>query len=156
MLGKSKAPSIHTPERGADESFEDYRARRRASQAAAQQLKDGTNFIDVKDWERICGGAARSSRDRHRGRVRVQRARLGAAPGPKFPKERKRKPAKAHGPTWPRTEDQKAQSRPLIVIKPIRQIKQMDRSAERLYAKELAAAGSWPKPMLDTAVLLKS
>ena len=43
--------------------------------------------------------------------------------GPKFPKERQRKQAAGHGPTWPATKDQRKQSRPLIVEKPVRQLR---------------------------------
>jgi hypothetical protein len=46
-------------------------------------------------------------------------ARTNAAQCPKFKKVRVRKPAAGHGPTWPRTKDQKAQSRPMIYARPV-------------------------------------
>lgn len=41
---------------------------------------------------------------------------------PKFATPRKRKPKDPIAPTWPRTEDQKAQSRPLVLVHPLRHI----------------------------------
>ncbi len=44
---------------------------------------------------------------------------------PKFKAERKRKPARGHPPTWPRTKDQRKQSRPVIVLHPVKQLRRM-------------------------------
>lgn len=77
----------------------------------------------------------------------LQKVQL-AATAPKFPKPRKRKPKAGTGPSWPRTDDQKAQSRPLIVIKPVRARFRFSRTVQipRHLAKE---CGCQPKHFLD-------
>ena len=56
-------------------------------------------------------------------------------------------------PTWPRTEDQKRQSRPMIVVHPVRRLVWRDKP--RREAKIRAAAYGIPKWALDAAAILK-
>lgn len=73
------------------------------------------------------GKLARALRKQHAGRTltsientradrHARRLVALAATGPKFPKARKHKRAKGHGPTWPLTADQRAQGRPVTVL----------------------------------------
>lgn len=71
----------------------------------------------------------------------------------KFKVERSRKPKEPIPPTWPRTKNQKLQSRPMIVERPVRWlIKALNlggREAE-LYRQTLS---KWPKCHLDLVIL---
>ncbi len=140
--------NFYAPERHANESFDDYKKRRRVSQRKAAMLKEGVNNTSVERWQRESGKPP--------GRVDRRRAAVKASkpvpPRPKFAKERKRIPALGHRPTWPKTEDQAAQSRPLIVINPVWQLKKM-----KAYNNVAAFYGPYfhemPKHELDNLVL---
>lgn len=140
--------NFYAPERHVNESFDDYKKRRRVSQRKAALLKEGINNTGVERWQRESGKPA-GRVDRRRAAVKASKP---VAPGPKFAKERKRTPTRGHGPTWPKTPDQASQSRPLIVVNPVWQLKKMKAydHAESLY-------GPWfhemPKHALDALVL---
>ena len=75
---------------------------------------------------------------------------------PKLATQRARK-RNGHGPTWPNTDDQKLQSRPLIVLHPRRrtspiQLWKMQGKASNTVARE--AYGMVPKHLLDRTALL--
>lgn len=71
----------------------------------------------------------------------------------KRPKKlRVNKPAKSHGPTWPATRNQDNQSRPVIVVKPIRAMKMEIMSYRKFQAQDAAFLKSLnylPKWRLD-------
>lgn len=71
----------------------------------------------------------------------------------KIKPERKHKRKEAIPPTWPKTDDQKVQSRPLIVLKPVRHIIKvlgLEGDGVEVYKQELA---KMPKCELDHFVL---
>ena len=79
---------------------------------------------------------------------------------PKFTEPRYRKPAHLHSPTWPANEQQFNQSRPIIVMHPIRLIRA--RCAGRYtsffnqsenFATNFEQAGWMPKHVLDRMAL---
>lgn len=69
---------------------------------------------------------------------------------PKFKAERRRKPRQAHPPTWPSTKDQRKQSRPLIVIRPLKHL-----TGHRVQPDPAVAhlCSTLPKCAVDWAVL---
>jgi len=142
--------NFYAPQRLPGESFEDYKSRRRVSQRRADNLMSGINNIGVHLWK-VHAGKPPGRVDRRRAAVKASKP---VAPGPKFAKMRKRIASRGHAPTWPnpKSEDQMTQSRPLIVINPVWQLKKM-----RAYGHAAASYGSdfydYPKHFLDTLVL---
>jgi len=96
--------NIHTPERQPGETQDAYRARRVASRSEARRITTnlGPSTLPQKQ---------RPARRQQRG-----------LPGqnPKFAPVRVHKPKAAIKPTWPKTDDQKRQSRPVIYAAPVR------------------------------------
>lgn len=141
--------NLHTPERGHDESFSDYKARRNCSQATAKQI-----MTDMpRDY-------SRPKRERPAAKPR------NTGQHPKFVKARVHKhKAGVIKPTWPKSIDQKQQSRPLIVIRPVRALRRalLDRTAPdkegvRVLGtkhQQLIIAASWlrSKRQMDEMVL---
>ena len=74
-----------------------------------------------------------------------------AAVAPKPLEVRARKPKKPIAPTWPRTDDQRAQSRPVIVVRPVRAMC-VGKTNERKAEIRMACQGE-PKHVLDAAYL---
>lgn len=126
----------HARERLPSEIFEDYKKRREWSKgvlaaAIAPQMSTG--------WPGHKAGTRRKPRD------------MGQHP--KFKPERRRTPAFGSGPTWPRTKDQRKQSRPVIVVHPIRQLLIMlpkDWTEDRAEAIHSVNAPKWA---LDARVI---
>lgn len=98
--------NLHTPERLEGESIEDYKQRRAASKAVAKYMMHGMPLNVLK-------ASRRGIRIRKHPRNGV----------PKFAKVRSHKPKKAIKATWPGSENQKLQSRPVIVIHPVRALR---------------------------------
>lgn len=96
----------HARERLPGESFEDYKARRAWSNRTLALL-----------------AAPRPTESHSKSRLRRFRRDMGQ--NPKFQAERKRKPTRGHPPTWPSTDDQRKQSRPVIVLHPVKQLRKM-------------------------------
>lgn len=96
----------HARERLPGESFDDYKARRAWSNRTLALL-----------------AAPRPTESHSKSRLRRFRRDMGQ--NPKFQAERKRKPARGHPPTWPSTDDQRKQSRPVIVLHPVKQLRKM-------------------------------
>lgn len=68
---------------------------------------------------------------------------------PKFKAERRRRTPARHGPSWPATRDQRKQSRPLIVIRPLKHL-----SGHHTPDQAVAhLCGTLPKCAVDWAVL---
>ena len=82
----------------------------------------------VKAKKRLLEGRGRKGDNE---RVERHYKALDARPVAKFEKERKRKVKPAIPPTWPKREDQKKQSRPLIVIKPVRAKRLVEQESQR-------------------------
>lgn len=59
------------------------------------------------------------ARDMSRMQRHIEHAGLVASTAAKFPKARTHKPKKATPPSWPLSNDQKLQRRPLIVLRPV-------------------------------------
>lgn len=68
---------------------------------------------------------------------------------PKFDAERKRRPAPRVPPSWPGTKDQRKQSRPMIVIRPIKHLDPPRRDIRGVRRM----CGTLPKWAVDWAVL---
>lgn len=68
---------------------------------------------------------------------------------PKFPKERTHKPKDTIAPTWPHTENQRAQRRPLIVLRPVRCL--AIQSGKRSHNEWQRLFHRLPKWMIDNA-----
>ncbi len=94
----------------------------------------------------------------------LERQRAHLARGPKPLPERRRKRQAARRPTWPRSKDQRAQSRPLIVLRPLRALglallasnPRNDDGARHLtwlQARQLDAMQHLPKHLIDTEAL---
>lgn len=89
----------------------------------------------------------------HRRRLKRE-AHADQGQHPKFKPERRRRNAVGHGPTWPSTDDQRKQSRPLIVIQPV---KQMCAAAPFEDREQLRRMGSvMPKHYLDAAAVAQA
>lgn len=93
--------SIHNPERLLTETFAEYQDRRKASQIAVKAALKG---IPVAF--------------KHSDKKRVRKHPFNGTP--KFAKVRTHKPKDPIKATWPKSDDQKLQSRPVIVVHPIR------------------------------------
>ena len=72
---------------------------------------------------------------------------------PKFKPERRRRNHVGHAPTWPATDDQRAQSRPLIVVHPIRQMCAGLNDHDTI--RRLRGLGWAPKHRLDAGAVAK-
>lgn len=94
----------HARHRLPGESFEDYKKRRAASDRALADAEANPPPGSSTPWGT---------------RTRKRLARdLGQHP--KLKAERQRRVRRGHGPTWPGTDDQRKQSRPVIVLHPVR------------------------------------
>lgn len=102
--------NVHAPERQAAETHSDYRSRLQLSREAIAASQSMPATARTKP--------AISKRDAHRAKVAIQHI---DATQPKFDEPRKRKVKDAIKATWPKSDDQKAQSRPLIVLGPNRE-----------------------------------
>jgi hypothetical protein len=82
-------------------------------------------------------------------------------------KHPRRKAKKPIPPTWPRTKDQKAQSRPVLYVKPLRHLaaallasNEPDKDGIRSLTTEqrlvLKGARNAPRPVLERAIALAS
>lgn len=91
------------------------------------------------------------SKNHHRRLKREAHADQGQHP--KFAPERRRKPSAGSGPTWPRTKDQRKQSRPLIVVHPIRQM--CAGLTDHDTIRRLRGLGWAPKHRLDAGAVAK-
>lgn len=102
----------------------------------------------VKAKKRLLEGRGRAGDNE---RVERHYKALDAQPITKFKKERKHKVKAAIPPTWPRTGNQRLQSRPLIVVKPIRaaRIKLEREAAEQA---EIAARAQKVRPVFSSGV----
>ena len=146
--------NLHAPQRLANETREAYRARRKASAEAARATRYGTPNTDrfvqstnpKKHAIRAARKAAKSS---------------GAEPKPLA--VRAHKPKAAIKPTWPASKDQKTQSRPVIVIRPVRALaallvaaavpdKNGVRSLTNKQRRELRGWGHGPKHAIPATV----
>lgn len=126
----------HARERLPGESFADYKKRRAWSNrvlAAAIEPQMSTS------WPGYKAGARR--KPRHMGQH------------PKFKRERRRRNRVGHGPTWPRTDDQRTQSRPVIVLHPIRQLLIMLPKYWTEARNDAIASANAPKWALDARVI---
>lgn len=120
----------HARERLPGESFEGYKVRRSWSNRTLAEM---------------VAQRPETTRPRLRG---VRRPPRDMGQHPKFKPERRRRPSVGHGPTWPHTDDQREQSRPLLVAHPLRHLKQALKEAPRAYAEAMACANA-PKWVLD-------
>lgn len=105
--------NVHTPERQAGESQQQYRERMSVSRAIATESRQGVNMRRVS-----ASNKPPSKRDKHRAKVAAAKP---AAHGPKPLVERKRTPKNPMKPTWPHTLNQAAQSRPVHNLNPNRE-----------------------------------
>lgn len=102
--------NLHSPERQPNESQAQYIERRALSNALVAQALKPTN---PPHFAVPIGKSANSKRDKHRAKVAAAKP---MAAGPKPLPVRKHKRSEAIKPTWPRSDDQHAQTRPLIVL----------------------------------------
>lgn len=103
--------NLHAPQRLANETREAYRARRKASAQAARATRYGTPNMD--------GFTQSTNPKKHAVRAARNAAKFsGAEPKPLV--VRSHKPKAAIKATWPATPNQRKQSRPVIVVKPVR------------------------------------
>lgn len=103
--------NLHAPQRLENETREAYRARRKASHQAARAVRYGTpnadRFVQSTNPQKHAVRAARKA------------AKFSGAE-PKPLTVRAYKPKKAIPATWPASKDQNKQSRPVIIIRPVR------------------------------------
>lgn len=143
--------NVHIPQRLAGESFTDYKARRRVSNELAAQSRKGADshgwFAEKTNPKRVARRAA----------ARAQREAINQ---PKPLDVRVYKPKQAIKPTWPKTKDQRKQSRPVIVCHPLRATARRwlseaepdakgNRSLTTLQRSFLQAGAKAPKWVLD-------
>ena len=116
------------PARYEGEDFEEYKTRRRQANKA---IKDGTftTLLSQVEGLKPAGRKLRSKRAIHRQKVAFERSLDLAKVAPKPAKARTRKPKASIPPTWPKTENQKAQSRPIIVLGIVREMEQVMKDA---------------------------
>lgn len=103
--------TLHKPERQANETQAEYRARQRASREAVEASK----AMDPTPRFKPMSKKLKTLRER----IAARKANTGQ--NPKFKAERERKPKAAIKPTWPRTPDQQLQSRPVHNLNPNRE-----------------------------------
>jgi len=108
-----RQPSLHNPERGPNESFDDYKQRRRASNQAARNLRQPAQQFQFTQH-------TNAKQRAHAAKVREER-KTGACPV--FSKVRRHKRADPIKPTWPRTKDQRKQSRPMLYLSPLAELR---------------------------------
>lgn len=106
---------LHTPERCDGESFAAYKLRRKASAEAARNLQVPAPTFTFQQRTSV----ARKLKNAKK----AEEARLRAGPAPKFPKLRRHKRADPIKPTWPNSDDQRAQSRPLLYLSPLAELR---------------------------------
>ena len=104
---------LHNPERGPNESFDDYKLRRRASNQAARNLR--------RPAERAVFAQHTDANQRAHAKGVREKRKTGQAPV--FAKARRHKRADPIKPTWPRTKDQRKQSRPLLYLSPLAELR---------------------------------
>ncbi len=103
--------NLHAPQRRDNETREAYNERRKASKQAARATRFGTPNTDRF--------VQSTNAEKHGVRAARQAAKSNGAE-PKPLKVRAHKPKKAIKATWPGSPDQKKQSRPVIVVHPVR------------------------------------
>lgn len=130
--------NLHAPERQAGESQADYRARRTQSRATVAELLAP---VRTSVFRVHIGKSKVSGRDRHRKLVAIAAQRRGAATAPKFAEPRVRKVKKAIKPTWPASDDQRMQTRPVIVLG-----KNRERDASKRQKPKTAVAKRMDRP----------
>lgn len=145
--------NLHAPQRLANETREAYRARRKASQQAARATRYGTPNTDRF--------VQSTNPKKHKVRAARQAAKFSGAQ-PKPLAERNHKPQEPIKATWPKSKDQRKQSRPVIVIRPVRALaallvaaavpdKNGVRSLTNKQRRELRDFGHGPKHAIPAA-----
>lgn len=106
--------NLHAPQRLANETREAYRARRAAAKQSARATRYGTP--NVERFEQ-------STNPKKHGVRAARKAAKFSGAEPKPLPVRNHKPKKAIKPTWPASVNQKKQSRPVIVCRPVRALR---------------------------------
>jgi len=103
--------NLHAPQRRENETREGYNERRKASKQAARATRFGTPNTDR---------FVQSTNPEMHGVRAARKAAKFSGAQPKPLKVRAHKPKKAIKATWPTSKDQLKQSRPVIVVHPVR------------------------------------
>lgn len=147
----------YNPARRADESFADYKVRRSYGIQRAKANRTETARIGSSTHRTPASGepfSKTSSKWNHRQKVAFNTEQAGLATSPKFLKERKRKVKASTPASWPKSRDQLAQSRPLIVIRPVRAFRLgLNEAGRTLTMKDQKVLSKFPKHLIDMAVL---
>lgn len=126
--------NIHTPERLEGEPFDLYKQRRKSAHLAAARVCAGILIVDGRRHQHTV-----STRSLERAEKRAaKQARVRASQQTKRTRERHHKPKASIPPTWPtgtgkrmgKDADQFRQSRPVIVMRPVRAARKAGEDAE--------------------------